>query len=1118
MVRRRGRGLYALAALVALMIGLIGVGSGPVFGQSFSAAILGVVRDTTGAVLPGVMVTAKHTESGLTRTVNTNENGDYRMPSLPVGAYEVTAELSGFKQQVRRGISLAVAQEVVLNLTLEVGNVQQQVTITEEAPLVNTTLASTAGLITGEQLKDLPLNGRSFLELMTLNTHTSDNRSNSGGASFSVAGKRTENNRWTINGMDYVGDNATGQVVTPGGVSGQLLGVEAIREFNVLGHSYGAEYGKRSGGQVTAVTTSGTNQLHGTAFEYLRNSALDARNYFDAEIAPFKRNQFGGSLGGPIVRDKMFAFGNYEGFRERLGESSNQFVPSAQTRQGLLPCNVIHTTAVARAANCPDLNAYIPVPNLQRGMLPYANLFYPTSNGPEDRDANGLLTGVARATSNPVRKRDEDFGLARFDYNLSSADSFSANYTVDQGRESNPADNTLFLANNTRDLYTLSVQQTHIFSPTILNTAMFGASRAGAVSQSNPLTPIPENLVFLKDETRKSPGAIVIGGGATAAQASALVSPNPQNPFYNNRQNYSASDDLRMTMGRHSLSMGAWFTRVQQTAFSSAQQNAGTVSYSSLLAFLQDQPTSFSFQANPTELNYRSTQAAWYVQDEIKLSAKLTVRLGLRDEMTTGWNEKDGHAANYWFDQNGVIQLNPHIGRSPFVKNYAKALLQPRVGVAWDPTGRGKWAVRAGFGIHNDLQDNLTHRLNANPPFAARVAIEGRPLLSIIPITGGSARPSCSAESPLREPDCSIFAPGGLDPNMHTPTVQEWSLEVERELAQNLALEVSYVGNQSYHVSTSMDVNTIRPVICQNPAGCLSGGTRPARERVTVPQGTEYIPVGTRPNPYVGSTQTWMYLGTASSHGGSVSLTKRSARGLTFRTNYTFTKVIDLDSGILSTSAQNDPATILNPYNRKLNRGLASYNPLHQFSSSFSYALPFGSGKALGRGASGWVEKLIGDWQWNGIFSARSGFPVTPWLGLNQSGNGDTRIPDLPNWNPNFKGKVTLGADGFRKTGRYFDPNAFLLPPTGTFGNVSRGALRGPSAYNVDTSLFKRVAVREGLSLQFRAEFFNILNHANFDTPNPILFSGTGTNASAGVITETANRERQIQFALKLLF
>jgi len=726
-----------------------------------------------------------------------------------------------------------------------------------------------------------------------------------------------------------------------------------------------------------------------------------------------------------------------------------------------------------------------------------------------------LLTGVARFTGNPVRARDEDFGLARFDYNLSSADSVSANYTVDQGREIDPDDNTNFRGDHYRDLYTLSVQETHIFSPTILNTAMFGVSRAGATDHSVPVTAIPDNLVFLRDEKRKSPGAIVIGGGATTAQASSLVSPNPQNPFYNKRRNWTASDDLRMTMGRHSLSMGAWFMRVQQTAFSSAQQNAGTVSYSSLLAFLQDLPTQFSFQANPTQLNYRSLQAAWYFQDEFKLRSNLTVRLGLRDEMTTGWNEKDGHAANYWFDSNGIIQLNPHIGTSPFRKNYAKALLQPRVGIAWDPNGKGKWAVRAGFGIHNDLQDNLTHRLNANPPFAARVAIENTPLLSIIPVTGGTAKPSCSATVTA---NCDTFAPGGLDPDMHTPTVQEWSLEVDREIARNLAVEVSYVGNQSYHVSTSMDVNTIRPVICQNPAGCLSGGTRPASQRVTVPQGTEYIPVGTRPNPYVGSTQTWMYLGTASSHGGSVSLTKRSESGLTFRTSYTFSKVIDLDSGILSTSAQNDPATILNPYNLKLNRGLASYNPLQQFSSSFSYALPIGNGRALGKGVTGWVEKLIGDWQWNGIFGARSGFPITPWLGLNQSGNGDTRIPDLPNWNPDFKGNVILGSDGFKKTGRFFDPNAFVLPPTGTFGNLSRGALRGPALYNVDMSLFKRVTLRERLNLQFRAEFFNVLNHANFDTPNPILFNGTTPSSSAGVITETSNRERQIQFALKLLF
>ncbi len=279
------------------------------------------MRDATGAVLPGVSVTAKHTESGLTRTVNTSETGDYRMPSLPVGAYEMTAELSGFKQQVRRGINLVVAQEAVVNLTLDVGDVKDQVTVTEEVAVVNTTLNSVSGLISQQQIKDMPLNGRSFNDLLVLNTDVNDNKSNTGagGPSYSISGKRLETNRWTINGMDYIGTNSQGTANAPNGMSDQLLGVEAVREYNVLGHSYGAEYGKRSGGQITVVTTSGTNQWHGAAFEYLRNNKLDARPYFSSTEGspPFKRNQFGGSLGGPIVRDKMFVFGTYEGFRER---------------------------------------------------------------------------------------------------------------------------------------------------------------------------------------------------------------------------------------------------------------------------------------------------------------------------------------------------------------------------------------------------------------------------------------------------------------------------------------------------------------------------------------------------------------------------------------------------------------------------------------------------------------------------------------------------------------------------------------------------------------------------------------------------------------------------------
>src|SRR5437867_5817779 len=342
MVNSRKRGVSRVATTLIGILGVMALAGGLVFGQNFSAAISGFVRDSTGAVIPGTTVTAKHIETGQTRTAQTSEEGSYTMPALPVGAYEVTAEKPGFKAQVRQGITLAVAQEAVVNLTLDVGDLAEKITVTEDIPIVNTTLSSVSGLINQQQIKDMPLNGRSFNDLLVLNTNVNDNRANTnaGGPSFSISGKRLETNRWTINGMDYVGTNSQGTTTAPNGMSDQLLGVEAVREYNVLGHSYGAEYGKRSGGQGKVVTTSGTNQWHGAAFEYLRNNHLDARNFFSSTegAPPFKRNQFGGSLGGPIVRDKVFIFGTYEGFRERLNDDSTSIVPSAQARQGLIPC------------------------------------------------------------------------------------------------------------------------------------------------------------------------------------------------------------------------------------------------------------------------------------------------------------------------------------------------------------------------------------------------------------------------------------------------------------------------------------------------------------------------------------------------------------------------------------------------------------------------------------------------------------------------------------------------------------------------------------------------------------------------------------------------------------
>jgi hypothetical protein len=494
--------------------------------------------------------------------------------------------------------------------------------------------------------------------------------------------------------------------------------------------------------------------------------------------------------------------------------------------------------------------------------------------------------------------------------------------------------------------------------------------------------------------------------------------------------------------------------------------------------------------------------------------------------MTDGFNEAHGHASNYIYP-NGIIQTDPIIGTSAFVENRSKMLLQPRVGLAWDPTGTGQWAIRAGFGIHHDLQDNLAHRLNADPPFNSRVSIVATPIWTYLqkPLQFGKPLPpSCNAQSPLRWPDCSVYFPGGLDPVMKTPTVQQWSLTVERGITKDLMLQVSYVGSESYHVLTAMDKNMAAPQICSDPAGCISGGIRPANQTARVAKGMLYLPsvppVGVgpaalqgRPNPFVGPTLSWFFDGTSSYHAGNVSLTKRSSRGLNYKVNYSYGKVLDINSASLVAAAVNEPATVANPYDLKSARGPASFSLKHQFNANFLYPLPLGSGRALGSGASGLAEKLIGGWQWSGALNIQSGFPVTPQVGANISGSGDTLTPDVPNFNPDFKGPVVLG-----KPSQWFDPHAFLLPLAGTFGNAGRGSVLGPGYWNLDSALHKTFSIKEQVNMQFRAEMFNVFNHPNFASPNPVVFSGNNYNSSAGQITATSNPSRQIQFALKVMF
>jgi len=1062
--------------------------------QQTTAAITGTVQDASGASVPGATVIVKDLETERTRAVLADNSGNYSVPSLRVSRYEVRVEKDGFKSSVRTGLTLVAAQQAVLNVRLTVGEVRETVIIIAEVPLVDTTTSSTSGLVGEQQVKDLPLNGRSFDQLVALNVGTSNYTANyhSGiqGNAFSVAGRRPEENRFLMNGIDYVGTDDSGQSILPYGASGFLLGVDAVREFNVLEDDYGAQYGKRAGGQVIIEPFSGTNQLRGNVFEFLRNSYLDARNFFDHSIGPppLKRNQFGGSLGGPIKQGRLFLFGNYEGFRQQQALTTVSVVPDTSARQGFLP------TGLGGVEE--------PVAGLQPRILPFF-AYWPVPNGPS------LGGGLALDFSNPTQKIREDFGLTKLDYSASANDNLSANFTIDDGENNTPQADPVFLTSTFQRSQLLSFQETHGFSQNLLNIGTLGFSRAYAISATPTTIPIPQSLWLISGT---GPGSINIGGGAVSTVAAAITPAAGTRSASDARNFLTGSDDVHLNRGIHLFSSGIWIQRVQQNLSGAHLALSGSVSYPSLAAFLGDRPTSFIATPNPTPLGYRTTEAAWYFEDDIRVRRTLSVRVGLRDEMTTGWNEASNRAANYFFDSNGIILTDPRVGSSIFAHNNALALWQPRIALAWDPAGTGKSSVKVGFGIYNDLQDNLGHRISANPPFNARLSISNTPLLSIIPIPGGAQpSPSCNAQLLAAHIPCSIFSPGGVDPEMHTPTVQTWNLTLEREIMTDLVLRIAYVGSQAYHMPLSIDLNVAQPQICSHPEGCSSGGV--GTVLATVPQGTLYMPPGTRPNPFVAGTFSWLYQGTSSYHALDLSLVKRAAAGLGFKANYTFSKAIDLNSALTSSSGQNEPQSILDPYDLALSRGVSAFSLKHQFDASFSYELPFGRDHARGADASGFLGTLIGGWQWNGIIEAQGGFPFTPQVGANISGTGDTYNPDVPNWNPKFKGPLILGSPD-----RWYDPNAFARPAPGTFGNVSRGSLIGPGLFTLDTSLFKDFRLSEKRTLQFRAEAFNALNRANFAIPSPVVFSGANIAASAGVVTSTATSSRQLQMALKLLF
>jgi hypothetical protein len=1042
-----------------------------------TATILGTVRDASGAVVPGATLTAHSTETGQTRTAVSAADGSYRFAALPVGLYEVRISQPGFRSEVRSGLVLTVGQEAVVNFTLQVGATEQTVTVTAEAPLVNTTTGSLGGLVSEERVADLPLNGRNFVDLTLLQPGIQENKSRSPVASaihgtfFSSNGAPMRSNNYLLDGaimQDLAGANSSS-------ASGASLGIEGIREWRVITNSFSAEYGMTMGSQMTIVTKSGTNSLHGSLFEYLRNDNLDARNFFDLKTAAtpgrlpeFKRNSFGGSLGGPLRQDKAFFHAVYEGVRERLGRTlvSRTIPASARVDGGL-------------------------VPQIDPRIKPLLTL-YPEPNLP-----NNEFTF-------PFNQRDrEDFGQARLDHTISSSDTWFGRYTAHDSEFHQPRDFPQFAVTNVSRNQYATLSGNHVFSPTLLNTFRFSYSRT-ALAFDSPSGIQGPQLSFVPG---KDVGTIGVGGLT-------VLGPFDPTPV-NLRQNlFTWSDDLFYTRGRHSLKFGTLINRYQQFLQVSTG-NRGRIAFADLTAFLQARPTNF-FAVTPGSIldrTYHYSTFGFYLQDDWRLMPTFTLNLGLRYEFLTAPKEVRGRgAALVDIQRDASTTLLESVIENPTLRNFS-----PRFGFAWDVRGDGRTAVRGGFGLLYDigtLGSALIAGTTATPPFSNRSTLSGPAAVAQFAIP--FVFPESAAGKAVRT----------LDYHVQQPYLMQYNLTVERELPLDMALTLAYGGSRGVNLLITTEGNPRVPQGIPQGGACVA---RPTGQPVSFTGPRCWLVGDARTNPAWDTIELRTASGNSNYNSLQVGLVKRLGRGLQFQSSYTWSKTMDETQVGLETESTTSAPFPADPSDRRLDRAPALFDTTQVWRLNTIYRLP----ELAPTG--GLLDKLVNGWWLSGIVSVQSGLPFSPVLNSNRSrsgvNGGDPGIdrPDLlPGRTPD---DIILGGPD-----RYFDPTAFAVPAAGFLGTASRNFLRGPGFATLDLSIAKDTPLRylgENGRLQFRAEFFNILNRANFTTPGiggriaatnngAVVFAGTRDGepplATAGRINSTASTSRQIQLALKVLF
>jgi Carboxypeptidase regulatory-like domain/TonB dependent receptor len=1075
-------------ALFGLMFFLLS--STHVSGQGTTATISGTVSDSTGAIVPGTKIVILNEETGISRELGSDETGRYTAPSLGLGNYRVTASKDGFQTQVRSGITLTVGRQAIVNFELPVGSVAETVEVTGEAPLVETTKGALGSLVDSSTINDLPLNGRDLAQLITLQTgvvqYDGGDSDLGSGKLLVVSGARPTTNVFMIDGVAI--ESYTQK--TPTGASGQFLGAEAVREFRVESNAYSAEFGRGTGGIFNVATKSGTNMLHGSVFEYLRNDNFDANrweaNKSGLEKPEFKRNQFGFSLGGPVKKDRTFFFGTYEGLRERLGVTHNSITFSDALRQGIFPNGTRVTIA-------PSV-----VPYLQSNLWPRGN-------------GEILSDGTQYYNFNSSQPTDENFYQVRLDHKLTDSNSFFGRYTYlssdRTATQSFPYEKTMDAVRS----QSITLEHNWIVSPTFLNTFRFGFSRNIPIEQEVQDPAIPSSLYFVPNVPQM--GAISITNGPSAGQGVTGES--------RGINSFQYMDDMTLTRGSNSMKWGVNINRVQFNGRNPAR-DAAQYSFASIYDFLIGNANgrfrgSIFDRYNDAFRSFRDTIIGLYFQDDVHLTSRLTVNAGLRYEFITVPVENHGRVGTFHGDVefirhadiNGITLGNPWI-ENPSLKNFA-----PRIGFAWDVAGDGKTALRGGAGLFFQQFDQSWYRTSGfrTPPILVESETTAGTATPIGQVPSGRSLATipfpniyqvCSAQNPFNptDPRCSARpVPDVVANKLRTPYVIQYNLNIQREILKNTVATIGYAGSRGIDLAGVANLNNVDPVEIGGRL-VFTGQQKPNQNFDTI---------RVRHTGY----DSWY-------NSMQLNVTHRYSQGLQVNGSYTFAKNLDTISGVQTASDTNAGPNTIPLYGwTHLYKGLSSFDARHVFSFNSTYDLPFG--KAL-RGAP---KQIVAGWQLSGIVSLRSGFAETVNISNRLANFGvSEEFPDLaPGASNNPVKGVSIGCAGIpvgTPVGTpelYYDPCAFVLPPTNTLGNLGRNTLTMPGRASVDFSLVKNFDIKEDAKLQFRFEAFNVFNRVNLGIPSRTVRNTSGVlNATAGRIDTTVGTPRQLQFALKLNF